>query len=409
MGKILYRYFAREVVGPFLLGVFIFTFVVFMFQILKLAEWVVNYGVGLGDAARLLGFILPPLLVFTLPMAFLLAVMLAVNRLSGDSELIALKAGGVSLYQMFPPIAMLALVAMSATFAMTVYAEPWGKQSVKKLLFDLARQKATLGLTERMFNTDFDGFVLYFDRIDPETDTLDGIFIADERKPEAPNIVIASKGQLISRPDGSKIILHLEDGSLHRSMEIKTDYESASFAQYDIVLDLDRLLDQKGADAAYHEMGMKQLAAHIAQLKKEKGDSFDTRRAWVEYHRRFAFPFACLIFGLVALPLGIAPPRSGKSRGFSVAIVVLCVYYLLFRVVENLGWKGIAHPVIVMWAPNVIFGAFGVWLLSVKANERPIRSIEFLGIQWEKAKVRIKGKFFGDPTKSLDETKKGQR
>ena len=109
------------------------------------------------------------------------------------------------------------------------------------------------------------------------------------------------------------------------------------------------------------------------------------RRAWVEFHRRFSFPFACFFFALIGLPLGVAPPRSGKSRGFTIAIVVLCVYYLLFRVGENLGWKGILHPLIVMWIPNLVLAGFGIFLIVKKANETPIRSFEFLAYQFERA------------------------
>lgn len=397
MGRILYRYFALEVVAPFLLGVFIFTFVVFMFQILKLAEWVVNYGVGLLSALKLLGFILPPLLVFTIPMAFLLAVMLAVNRLSGDSELIAMKAAGISLYQMIPPVLVLASLSTLLTFGLTVYAEPWGKQAAKRLLFDLARQQATLGLTERVFNTDFEGLVVYVNRILPESNALEGVFIADERQEQAPYIIIASAGRLIAQGENSnKIVLRLNGGSIHRTMVKQQAYENASFKQYDIVLDLDKALGDKGLQTAYHELGMTELARHVAELKKEQGDSFDMRRAWVEYHRRFAFPFACLVFALIGLPLGLAPPRSGKSRGFTIAIAVLCLYYLLFRVGENLGWKGVAHPIVVMWAPNMLFGGFGFWLLVKKADESPIQSLEFLAYHYERVTMFIGRKLFGE-------------
>ena len=149
MGKILFRYIIKEVLGSFILGVFIFTFVVLMFQILKLAEIVVNHGVGLWDVGRLFAYTLPPLFVLTVPMAFLLAVMLAMSRLSADSEFTAMKAGGISLLQFLPPVSILAAGATVLCFVLTLYAEPWGKQSIKTMLYDLGKNISTLELSER--------------------------------------------------------------------------------------------------------------------------------------------------------------------------------------------------------------------------------------------------------------------
>jgi lipopolysaccharide export system permease protein len=399
MGRILFRYIVREIVTPFVLGLFIFTFVVFMMQILKMADWVVNYGVGLLEIGQILLYLLPPMFVFTVPMSFLLAVMLAVNRLSGDSEITAMKAAGVSLYQMAPPVLMLSMVVMSMTLGLTLFAEPWGKQSIKLLLFELGKERATLGITERVFNTDFDELVVFVNEVTPGSNSLKGVFIADERQGGAPNIIVASKGQIYSDSGADRLVLRLNDGSIHRTTKDADVYETAGFSQYDIVLDLNKLISDQVFKAAYHELDMTALSAHIKQLKADEGDSFDYRRAWVEYHRRFSFPFAAIIFGLIGLPLGLAPPRSGKSRGFSMAVATLCVYYLLFRVAENMGWKGVAHPALIMWAPNLLFAAAGALLLYKKANEQPIRSFEFVTMQLYRAKKAIVAKIFRADTR----------
>ena len=106
------------------------------------------------------------------------------------------------------------------------------------------------------------------------------------------------------------------------------------------------------------------------------------------------FPLPAFIFALVGLPLGIVPPRSGKSRGFTFAVVVLCVYYLMFRAGENIGWKGVVHPIVVMWAPNVILGVFGVWMLIKKTGETPIRSFEWAAETADKVVLWIKVRLF---------------
>lgn len=407
MGKILFRYIIREIISPFVLAVFIFTFVIFMFQILKLADWVVNYGVGLVEIGKFLAYLLPPLMVFTVPMAFLLAVMLAINRLSGDSELIAMKASGISLYQMIPPVMTLSIIAMLITFSFTLYAEPWGKQAIRKHLVALGKSKANLGIneliSERVFSTNLGNFVIYVDRFAEGSDKLEGVFIADERNEQAPNIIVAPEGRLLQNTKNGLTVIRLFNGSMHRTMPDPEAYETAYFGTYDIILDVDSVLKKKSSFLIYHEMYMGQLSENIKKLRQKEGDTFNMRRSWVEYHRRLAFPFICIIFGLVGLPLGIAPPRSGKSRGFSLAIFVICIYYLLFRTGESIGWKGIAHPIVVMWAPNVLFAVLGTVLIHKKANETPIRSIEFLAYQYEKASMFIARKFFGEAIRNNDE------
>lgn len=393
MIKILDRYIAWEVVTPFFMGVFIFTFVLLMFQILKLAEMVVNYGVALSEVALIIGYVLLPFLVFTVPMAFLLAVMLGINRLSADSELAAIKASGISLFRITPPVLVLAILASMLTFGLTLFAEPWGKASFKKLLFELGRKKATLGITEREFNTDFSDLVIFVNKVRPETNTLEGVFIADERNDDVHNIIIAKKGRFYSEKDSMRLVLQLENGSIHRRQETGEIYENAAFARYDVSLDFTEAMGGIDNKKSYLEMGLFELSAHVDKLRSENKDDFNTRRAWVEYHRRFAFPFACVVFAFIGIPLGISPPRSGRSRGFSVALGVMSSYYLMFRVGENLGWKGIVHPAVVMWAPNILLLTLGIWLLYKKANELPIKSLDFLMAQPIRIALFVKRKF----------------
>lgn len=371
MKRTLFRYLLLEVLGPFAIGLVILTFVLLMFQLLKLTELIVSYGVGLGDVARILLYIFPPFFTFTVPMSFLLAVLMAVSRLSSDSELTAMKAGGLSLYQLYPPILLLSLVMTLLTAGLALYADPWGKSSFKNLLLDLGRQKATIGLVEHVFNDSLDDLTIYVHHLVPEEDRLEGLFLADERQPDAPLYVIAEQGQILAGEDAAMRI-EMTNGVLHRTDPADpTIYETVRFGKYRLRVDLNQTMKDGQLKRSYLEMGLGELGRHVDALRRQ-GDSFDMRRAWVEYHRRFAMPFACLAFGLIALPLGVSPPRSGRSRGFSTSIVMLCVFYLLFRAGENLGWKGILHPAVAMWSPIFVLLLAGAYLLAKKAGERPV-------------------------------------
>lgn len=372
MKRTLFRYLMLEVLGPFLIGLVIFTFVLLMFQILKLTELIVSYGVGLGDVGRLLMYILPPFFVFTVPMSFLLAVLMAVSRLSSDSEITAMKAGGISLWQLYPPILALSLVASLVCASLSLAADPWGKQGFRNMLLDLGRQKATIGVVEHVFNDSFKDMTLYVHHVVPEKDLLEGIFLADERAAGEPLIITARQGRLGKSAREATLTMALSDGAIHRvDPQDATIYETVRFKQYRLEVDLAEAMGKGKLKRTYLEMTLPELRAHIADLRA-KGEDYPMRRAWVEYHRRFAFPFACVVFGLIALPLGISPPRSGRSRGFSTSIIVLCGFYLLFRAGENLGWKGVLHPIVAMWTPLAIGLALGVYLLKKKSDESPI-------------------------------------
>ncbi|MCB1153606.1 MAG: LPS export ABC transporter permease LptF [Deltaproteobacteria bacterium] len=396
--RLLSRYVAREVAVPFVFGLAIFTFVPMMFLILRITEAIVNYGIKVGDVLLAMAYTMPPLLVFTVPMAFLLAVILAVGRLSSDSELVAMKAAGVSLNQLLPPIVAVAIVAYLAASFLSLVADPWGKQKSKRLLFDLGSQNATIALKPQVFNDQFEkqGLILYVDEIDPKERTLKGVFIADNRDQELPNIVTADRGRLISKEDDLTLVIQLEDGTIHRTLRDERAYETASFERYDMTLNFAESLDAEEYKKTYLEMSLSELSAYIDRLRESGEDQYTMRRARVEFHRKFAFPFACVVFAILGIPLGVVPPRSGRGQGFTFAIVALCVYYLLFRVGENLGWKGVAPPWVVMWTPNVLYLLLGLWWLRLKSQERPIAVLEWIGA----AQAAIKRRFKKHPTEA---------
>src|SRR5262249_26098449 len=149
MGKILHRYIFREVVTPFLLGLGIFTFVLLIARLLKLIELVVNRGLPATQILELLGYLMPAFLEVTVPMAMLLAILIAFGRLSADSEMIALRSSGMSLYQLLPPITAFVVFATILTGLLSFNARPWGNRSLKTALFDIARTRAVAGLRAR--------------------------------------------------------------------------------------------------------------------------------------------------------------------------------------------------------------------------------------------------------------------
>ena len=394
--RTLYGYITREVLSPFFLGLFVITFVMLMFQLLKLTELVVNYGASILDVGRLIVYMLPPFFVFTVPMSFLLAVLVAFERMSGDSELTALRAGGVSLYQIYPIVAVLSVVVTLAAFLLTVYGEPWGKRALKAFLFDQARLAAAARLNEQVFNDDFDDLIIYFDKMDAKKSRMKRVFVADERDNEQANIFVAKEGYLVPNTDDLSLVLRLVDGSIHPRSGERSQYDVVRFANFDVNLALgsDVIRDTK---RTYLEMSIGQLSRHVKALRAQveagtadAGTIREYHRAHVEYHKKFAFPFAAIVFGFLGIPLVIKPVRSGRSLGFVTALVILVVYYLMFRMGETIGWKGTIHPAPLMWAPNVILGVFGIRLFLKKASEADAQTGSWLDrlLAWISARFK---------------------
>ena len=151
---------------PFLLGLGVFTFILLIARLLKLIELVVSRGLPPLQILRLLGYLMPAFLEVTVPMAMLLAILVAFGRLSADAEMIAMRSSGVSLYQLAPPVITFVGIVTFMTAALARYARPWGNRALPHRLWDIARTRATAGLRPQVFNDEFPGLVIYAEQID---------------------------------------------------------------------------------------------------------------------------------------------------------------------------------------------------------------------------------------------------
>ncbi|HTG81131.1 MAG TPA: LPS export ABC transporter permease LptF [Geobacteraceae bacterium] len=366
MKKTISLYICREIAVPFLLGMATFTSVLLMGRFLQLAEMVVARGVLFSDIIRMVIYLLPFFSMVTIPMSFLLALLLAFGRLSADSEITAMKSSGIGLYSVLPPVLSCALLAYLATTFVSVYALPWGNTSFKKLLLNIVETRATLNLKERVFNDDFPGLVIYIDRYDKEMSSMSGILIEDERNPKEPSTIFAEQGVIEREPGTKTLRLSLKNGGIHRSLD-SSGYRLLEFKDYELTINL----AQTAKEATKNELDMT-FAELNETLRTHTADDKERRDTLIEFHRRFSLPFACLVFALVGVPLGIQNQRSGKAAGFSVSIGVILAYYVVFSAGKTLGQKGLVPPAIAIWAPDVVFLLFGAYLFRKTALEQRI-------------------------------------
>jgi len=232
--RIIDRYVAAEIIGPFVMGVGLLTFALVTGKLLKLTEMVVNHGVGLGEVMSLIGFIMPAFLELTFPMAVLLGVLLGFGRMSGDRELIAARACGISLYRLALPVIAVAMVvyAMASWFAFSV--RPWAGSNLQAELYRLTRTRSTAGLKEKIFDNSFPGLVLYVDHISNNNGSLQGVLISDARSSAQQNTIIAERGIVVPDEHNENITLRLFDGSVFGRDPSTHDSHITSFLIYDL-------------------------------------------------------------------------------------------------------------------------------------------------------------------------------
>lgn len=364
--RIINRYLMREIVGIFVLGLTIFTLVLLMGRMVKLMEMVVANGVPLAEVLRLIILLLPSFLVLTIPMAFLLAVLLAFGRLSNDNEITVLKACGLSLGALLPPVLLTAAAAALLTLFISVVAVPWGNTGFKQMTMDVARKYAASAIRERIFRDDLPGIVLYVDQYDEARRTMQRVMIQDSRDPERPLTIFAKSGLVSSEEVNGVLRILLKNGSIHT--QHKNDYRLVSFGEYLLTAESGRSTPPVRTEL---DLGIAELqrGSRSPQLASQTRLKMAT-----ELHSRFAFPCATFVFAILALPLGLSNRRSGKGSGFTISILILLVYYVLLSFLRTLAEKGGIPPALAVWLPNLLFLAIGLLLLRLASQEMTLKA-----------------------------------
>ncbi|MCF6264996.1 MAG: LPS export ABC transporter permease LptF [Desulfuromusa sp.] len=372
----IHRYILREISVPILLSLLIFTFVLLMGKIPRLTELIINKGVPAVEILQLFSYLLPTFFTITLPLSFLLGILLAFGRFSADSEFIALKASGISLYSLVKPVFLLAIFFSILTAWITISIEPASKTAFRGKLFQIASSSASVSVRPGVFNDEFNGIVLYTRGMDENRGIMQDVFISDEREGKTPAIITAKQGRFISEPGKYNLTLRLSNGTIHRhpDKEKHTTYQIIRFKNYDINLDVS---SQLGANQRRHrsrgELSWTELHNAI-----DKATNIKTKLYYLtEKHYRIVIAFAPLVLVLIGVPLGLQSQRSGKGAGFALALMVFLVYYVLLSFAGTLADKGLLPAALILWLPNICFLFGGAWALHRTAVEKPLQLFKF--------------------------------
>jgi len=402
---VLDRYLARELASPFAFGCALFTFFLLIDRIYHLTDLVITKGVPFSLVVELLVFMLPSFLSHTLPMALLVAVLLAGGRLAGDLEVVAFKAAGISVWRLFRPVLVTSLVVTLATAGFTLVLNPAANREFEHQLFRILQSRAVSGLQERVFSGMFGDVILYVEDVSASQIALRGLLVSDERDPTLTRIITAREGRLISDEVNRSLTLRLMNGAVNEADVMPADppkdvttkdvrtaggaaspgrYRYTRFRIYDLSLSVDSPLKAAPRiEKPEKNLTLGQLGERIAEFRD---DPHSRAPFQVERHKRFALPLAALVFGLVAFPLAVRSHRGGRSVALVGSLAILVTYYLVMTSLESAALGTRIPPWVAIWAPNILFTAIGLGFLVATTREwkapampRVWRALEALG------------------------------
>ncbi len=360
INTIINRYILLELLPPFGINLFFFSFIFLITKILEITNLVVNYQVSLLSFLLLLFYSMPFFLAFITPMSVMMAVLLTFLRMSGDNEITALKACGTNPNRFLVPVFVFCFLGWLLTTLITMVGLPWGNRSYYGLSVDLARSHVDAVIKERTFIDSFEGLTLYVNKVNLRERSLTDVFIEDQRNKGINNIIVAPAGRIFSDPRRQLIRLRLLNGSINQVDVSKQSAHAIAFETYEMNLDLKEMLAKKiGQRKPVEEMGMAELNDFIQSAEKKSKIYY---KALMKFHEKFALPIACFTLGLVSIPLGMQAKRGKRSMGTVLGIILFLTYYIMLSVGWSFGESGTLPPLVGMWAPNIVMGGIGIFL-----------------------------------------------
>lgn len=363
---LLYSYVVTEILAPFFASVLIINGIFFLAKLIPFLNVVLELGVGFRDFIRLFSYLFPNMLMYSLPMASMMGVIIAFTRLANDSEILALKACGVSSSRMFMPVILVALATSLLSGYVAIKLIPAGEQSLKKIMFLLVKDKVGKTMSSHQFSDNIGKFVTYVEEVDRETGRWSGVYVADMRFEGVPLVTIAQSGHLEANEEELSLSLVFENGSLHRIQD--ADSQTITFSRYE--LDIPISSPNIGAMGAGRKgMTMKELQDNAKVLGVTSPQGVDLL---VEFHKRLVLPAGCFILTLLGLPLGLSAGVGKKAVGVPFGLMFFVLYYVTYTYAQVLAEEQILPVAHAMWLPNIIFLLVTIYFLSRVAKDKPL-------------------------------------
>ncbi|GAB4363973.1 MAG: LPS export ABC transporter permease LptF [Deltaproteobacteria bacterium] len=363
--KVTHRYFLAEIAGPYLISLFTFSLVVLLQRFSRLADLVVAKGVPALWVGKMLLALVPTFLQITLPAALLLAILLALGRMSSDSEVVALRTAGVGMRGLLLPVLLLGSATCLASLWIGWSGIPWGQRTLESSVAGIISLRAGAAAEEHVFREIAPGVLLYPDRVSADGTRMTGVLLAQRVEEQDPVVVFAEEGTFLPEDPGTPLGIVLSAGTIHQEDRAAGLYRLGDFATMEFRLPRETA-GSGGGDSPRH-LTLPELWDRIV----ETGGTGRSATYRYHFHRRLSLAASCLAFGLLAIPLGVSQRARGKSPALALTLFVILVYYLFLAAGGAVESTVPGAMVSLLWAPNLLGATVAAWIL-VRSERRLI-------------------------------------
>lgn len=367
--RIFTRYILKEVLSHALIGIAVFTFVIFMRDATRILELVVRNSAPIPSVAQLFFLTLPAALTVTIPMGVLVGILIGLSRMAADSEITAMRAAGIGVFKFVRVLAIFGITAWLLALANNMLVAPRSATALARLQEGLATSQVSFEVQPRVFYENFKDYVLYVQDVSAASGAAiwKNVFLADLRQPNISNITVSEEA-VVTAAGKDALHLHLVNGATHEvNVREPTQYTISTFQENDVTLDIPPTSTQVQEIVPVQQLNSRDLLWLSYHSPKPEV----ARWYWIEFNRRVALPSACLVLVLIGIPLGLSSRKGGKGAGFVLTIVLVFVYYFISVTGLSFARSGKLPPVAGVWLANIVFALIGLLLLW-RVDKMPI-------------------------------------
>jgi LPS export ABC transporter permease LptG/LPS export ABC transporter permease LptF len=363
----------RAIMPPFLIALTVLTFIVFLHEAaaregpFNLSELLITQSASPWVILVISGGLLPGILFFTLPLSYLIGILIGLSGLSGESQITALRACGVPIWSLLRFIFFLGTFVGIATGILTIIVFPQTNDIMRQVKSKISLTQATSQVQPQVFNEDFPNIIFYVNDLAADRLHWSGVFLSDSSNDSAPRTILARSGSWIADPNNRRLQLHLDHGS---SFSIDSANPSkdivSSFASTDIPINLNKSLASP-TESQSRPKKTTELSTGFLWHNYSTAEPSKIIEYLVELNRRIALPLSVIPFSLVGLSLGVNTKKGGRTSGFALSLVFVLLFYILFSNGLSLASIGKVSPWLGAWGANIILSSIGLILL-IKAE-----------------------------------------
>ena len=366
MNKAFDRYILKEIASPFAIGLLIYTFTLLTNQILILSRTLIAKAVTAGTVFKILLYLLPDLLSFTIPMATLMGVLAGMSRLSSDSEIVAFRTMGIHNRKILKPVLLFSVSTWLVSSWLIMFLAPEANYRFSKLYTEVVLSQTISGIKPGIFYQDLPFYSLYFRDQDRNGEWQD-VFLCSLKNPEEDTLIIAKRGKFIYKQFQKDNYIVLFDGVSHA-------FKKKDPAKYSLTFFTQKT--EKISNLVTIRQTRRSTQLVFPELYRKMRENPGDVLLSLEFHKKFVLPFACLALGFLGLSLGISTKKGGKTSGFVISLGIIFVYYVMMTASRNMVVKNIISPFWGSWAPTFFLVVIGILLYHFAAREKEIN--------WEK-------------------------